>query len=103
MDKELLEYFNGDELAANVWLSKYAQEGEKTPDDMHKRMSKEIAKIEKRYGKTITSMGAGSIINGVGGYIVNKKFNISGINDGNSIEDLYNEFANRKNIYKRLI
>lgn len=53
MDKELLEYFNGDELAANVWLSKYAQEGEKTPDDMHKRMSKEFTKIEKRYGKTI--------------------------------------------------
>ena len=59
-----------------------------------------IYELFKRYGKTITSMGAGSIINGVGGYIVNKKFNISGINDGNSIEDLYNEFANRKNIYK---
>lgn len=59
-----------------------------------------IYELFKRYGKTITSMGAGAIINGVGGYIVNKKFNISGINDGNSIEDLYNEFANRKNIYK---
>lgn len=59
-----------------------------------------IYELFKRYGKIITTMGAGSIINGVGGYIVNKKFNISGINDGNSIEDLYNEFANRKNIYK---
>ena len=59
-----------------------------------------IYELFKRYGKTITSMGAGSIINGVGGYIVNKKFNISGINDGNAIEELYNEFASRKNIHK---
>lgn len=59
-----------------------------------------IYELFKRYGKTITSMDAGSIINGVSGYIVNKKFNISGISDGNSIEELYNEFANRKNIYK---
>lgn len=59
-----------------------------------------IYELFKRYGKTITTMGAGSIINGVGGYIVNKKFNISGISDGNSIEELYNEFASRKNIYK---
>ena len=59
-----------------------------------------IYELFKRYGKTITNMGTTSILNGVGNYIVNKKFNISGINDGNSIEDLYNEFANRKNIYK---
>jgi len=49
MEKKLLEYFKGDELAANVWLSKYAQEGETTPDDMHKRMAKEFAKIEEKY------------------------------------------------------
>lgn len=49
MEKKLLEYFKGDELAANVWLSKYAQEGESTPDDMHKRMSKEFARIEEKY------------------------------------------------------
>lgn len=49
MDKKLLEYFKGDELAANVWLSKYAQEGESTPDDMHKRMAKEFARIEQNY------------------------------------------------------
>lgn len=49
MNKELLDYFNNDELAANVWLSKYAQEGDKTPDDMHKRMAKEFARIEIEY------------------------------------------------------
>ena len=47
--KKLLHYFNGDELAANVWQSKYAQEGEETPDDMHKRLAKEFARIETSY------------------------------------------------------
>lgn len=59
-----------------------------------------IYHLFKRYGKIITNIGTGNILNGVGGYIVNKKFNISGINDGKIIEDLYNEFASKKNIYK---
>ena len=45
------EYFNGDELAASVWEGKYAAEGETTPDDMHKRMAKEFARIEDSYLK----------------------------------------------------
>lgn len=51
-----VHYFNQDELAANVWASKYAlrdTEGnylEKTPDDMHKRMAKEFARIEAKFG-----------------------------------------------------
>ena len=49
MINELLDYFNGDELSSSVWLNKYAQEGDKTPDDMHKRMSKEFARIEGKY------------------------------------------------------
>ncbi len=49
MDKQLLEYFKGDELAASTWLNKYAAEGELTPDDMHKRMAKEFARIEQKY------------------------------------------------------
>ena len=59
-----------------------------------------IYQLFKRYGKTITNMGAGQIINGIGGYIVNKKFNISGISEGKDIEELYNEFAYKKKIYK---
>jgi len=51
MTEKLLNYFNGDELAANVWLNKYAQEGDETPNDMHKRMAKEFAKIENKYIK----------------------------------------------------
>ncbi len=48
-------YFNGDSLAASVWANKYAlknSEGhlfELTPDDMHRRIAREIARIEKRY------------------------------------------------------
>lgn len=51
MNKELLDYFGGDELAAPTWLRKYAVEGELTPDDMHKRMAKEFAKVEEKYHK----------------------------------------------------
>ena len=50
--EKLLHYFNSDELAANVWQSKYAQEGEETPDDMHKRLAKEFAKVELNYQLT---------------------------------------------------
>ena len=52
--KESLEYFSGDELAAEVFLTKYAlrdREGnllEKTPDDMHWRLAREFARIEKK-------------------------------------------------------
>lgn len=50
-----LEYFNGDELAATTWVSKYAmkdREGrllESSPADMHRRMAKEFARIENKY------------------------------------------------------
>ncbi|GAG79067.1 unnamed protein product [marine sediment metagenome] len=49
------KYFGGDELAAKVWMNKYALKDstgkfyEKTPDDMHRRMAREIARIEKNY------------------------------------------------------
>lgn len=53
--KITLLYFKGDELAANTWISKYClkdAEGkyyELSPDDMHRRMAKEFARIEKKY------------------------------------------------------
>lgn len=48
-------YFKGDTLAANVWVNKYALKDsagniyELTPDDMHRRLAREIARIEKKY------------------------------------------------------
>jgi ribonucleoside-diphosphate reductase alpha chain len=53
--KASLSYFKGDDLAARVWVNKYALKDsfgnifERTPDDMHRRLAKEIARIEKRY------------------------------------------------------
>ena len=51
--KATVEYFNGDELAANVWVNKYALKDsdgnlyELTPLDMHKRIASELYRIEK--------------------------------------------------------
>ena len=50
-----LKYFNGDQLAARVWVTKYALKDsygniyERTPDDMHRRIASSIAVIEQRY------------------------------------------------------
>lgn len=50
-----LKYFGGDELAAQVWVNKYALKDsygniyELTPDDMHRRIARELARIEARY------------------------------------------------------
>ncbi len=54
------EYFNGDELAAKVWMSKYALKNsdgdvfEKTPKDMHIRIATEIARIEQKYPNSLS-------------------------------------------------
>ena len=53
--KAATKYFDGDELAAGVWLNKYALKDsfgnifETTPADMHQRMASEIARIESKY------------------------------------------------------
>ena len=53
--QDVVKYFGGDELAAGVWIDKYAlknrhgQLTERTPEDMHRRMAREFARIEKRY------------------------------------------------------
>ena len=50
-----LAYFNGDDLAARVWVNKYALKDsygklyERTPDDMHERIASEIARAEEQY------------------------------------------------------
>lgn len=55
MTEELLKYFNGDILAAQTWLNKYALKDkndnilEKTPDEMFRRMAKEFARIQTSY------------------------------------------------------
>ena len=55
-----VEYFKGDELAARVWSTKYALKDsfgnlyELTPDDMHHRLAREIARIEQKYNNPMS-------------------------------------------------
>lgn len=54
-----VEYFHGDELAARVWINKYALKDsfghiyERTPDDMHHRLAKELSRIEEKYANPL--------------------------------------------------
>ncbi len=56
-----LKYFEGDELAARVWATKYALKDsfgnlyEQTPDDMHWRIAREIARIENKYPNPLSA------------------------------------------------
>ncbi|MDR1653084.1 MAG: adenosylcobalamin-dependent ribonucleoside-diphosphate reductase [Prevotellaceae bacterium] len=60
IEKATFDYFQGDELASRVWASKYALKDsfgniyELTPDDMHRRLAREIARIEQKYPNPIT-------------------------------------------------
>jgi ribonucleoside-diphosphate reductase alpha chain len=54
IEKATLQYFKGDGLATDVWMKKYCLKDEKnyyelTPDDMHRRIAKELARIELKY------------------------------------------------------
>jgi ribonucleoside-diphosphate reductase alpha chain len=83
----LLQYFKGDELAASVWKSKYAIEGEETPDDMHRRLAKEFARIEEGY---ILKCGEG---------LINKNLSDYGQKRNHLREDvIYNLFKDFKYI-----
>ena len=56
-----LKYFDGDELAARVWVNKYAMKDsfgkiyEKSPEEMHWRIANELARIERKYKNPISA------------------------------------------------
>ncbi len=56
-----LQYFQGDELAARVWVNKYAVKDsfgniyEKSPEDMHWRIANEVARIENKYPNPLSA------------------------------------------------
>ncbi len=58
--QESIKYFKGDELAASVWIGKYAMKDslgnlyEKSPDQMHRRLAKEFARIEAKYANPMS-------------------------------------------------
>lgn len=62
-----LEYFKGDQLAARVWVTKYALKDsfgniyERTPDDMHWRIAKSIAEVENSFFLQLRTTNLGTI------------------------------------------
>lgn len=96
--KASLEYFNGDELAARVWVNKYAMKDshgnlfEKTPDDMHHRLAKEIGRIEKKYNNPLSEEFIYSVLKDFK-YIVPQGGPMTGIGNNHQIASLSNCFV----------
>ena len=93
-----LNYFNGDELAARVWVSKYALKDsfgnifEQTPDDMHHRIASEIARIEKNYTSPMPEDEVFDLLRHFK-YIVPQGSPMSGIGNEHQVGSLSNCFV----------
>ncbi len=93
-----LRYFNGDELASRVWVSKYAlkdSEGniyELTPDDMHHRIASEISRIEEKYPNPMSADEIFSYLHNFR-YIVPQGSPMSGIGNNFQVGSLSNCFV----------
>lgn len=91
-------YFNGDELAATVWLSKYAIKDsfgniyEKSPDDMHRRLAREFARIENKYFNPLTEEEIYNVLKDFK-YIVPQGGPMTGIGNEHQIASLSNCFV----------
>lgn len=98
-NKETLDYFNGDDLAAKVWTNKYALKDsngnqlEKTPEDMHKnRLTEEFRRIELKYKNPRSSDEIYESIKGFK-YIIPGGSPMSGIGNNNQIVSISNCFV----------
>ncbi|RXQ92990.1 adenosylcobalamin-dependent ribonucleoside-diphosphate reductase [Ancylomarina salipaludis] len=93
-----LEYFRGDELAARVWVNKYALKDsfgniyEKTPDDMHRRIASEISRVEKKYINPLSEDEIFAVLKDFK-YIVPQGSPMSGIGNKFQIASLSNCFV----------
>ncbi|HFA51845.1 MAG TPA: adenosylcobalamin-dependent ribonucleoside-diphosphate reductase [Bacteroidetes bacterium] len=96
--KASAKYFKGDELAANVWINKYALKDsagniyEKTPDDMHRRIAAELARIEKRYPNPVSEQKMYSMLKDFK-YIIPQGGPMSGIGNNLQTSSLSNCFV----------
>ncbi len=96
--KASLEYFNGDELAARVWVNKYALKDsqgniyELTPDDMHRRLASEIGRVEKLYPNPLSEEELFELMQGFK-YIVPQGSPMTGIGNNFQIASLSNCFV----------
>src|SRR5690606_34538427 len=93
-----LKYFNGDDLAARVWVNKYALKDsygnlyEKTPDDMHRRIASEIARIESKYPNPMSEDQVFELIRNFK-YIIPQGSPMTGIGNPYQIASLSNCFV----------
>ncbi len=93
-----LKYFGGDELAARVWVNKYAMKDsfgnifEKSPEDMHWRIAREIARIEKKYANPIPVEKVFELLDHFR-YIVPAGSPMTGIGNDHQIASLSNCFV----------
>ncbi|GAA4822746.1 ribonucleoside-diphosphate reductase, adenosylcobalamin-dependent [Marinicella pacifica] len=93
-----LDYFKGDDLAARVWVNKYAlkdSEGnifEQTPDDMHHRLASEIARVEKKYPNPMSQQEVFNLIKNFH-YLVPQGGPMTGIGNPFQIASLSNCFV----------
>ena len=96
--KASLAYFKNDDLAARVWLNKYALKDsqghiyELTPNDMHRRIAKEIARIESKYPNPFSEDDIFSLIKDFK-YIVPQGSPMAGIGNPFQIGSLSNCFV----------
>ena len=93
-----LKFFNGDDLAARVWVNKYALKDsagaiyEQTPDDMHRRIASEIARIEQRYPNPMSEDEVFALISNFK-YIIPQGSPMTGIGNPHQIASLSNCFV----------
>ncbi|MCD8296122.1 MAG: adenosylcobalamin-dependent ribonucleoside-diphosphate reductase [Prevotella sp.] len=93
-----LEYFEGDELAARVWVNKYAVKDsfgniyEKSPDDMHWRIAKEVARIERKYKNPMSAEDVFTLLDHFR-YIIPAGSPMTGIGNNHQIASLSNCFV----------
>lgn len=96
--KKTVEYFNGDEMAADVYVNKYVlkdKDGgllESSPDDMHKRLASELHRIEKNYVNPMSEQEIYDVLKDFK-YIVPQGGPISGIGNNNQVTSLSNCFV----------
>lgn len=93
-----LQYFKGDELAARVWVNKYAVKDsfgnifEKSPEDMHWRIANEVARIESKYQNGLNAQQLYELLDHFK-YIVPQGSPMTGIGNDFQVASLSNCFV----------
>jgi ribonucleoside-diphosphate reductase alpha chain len=96
--KSSVDYFTGDELAAKVWVGKYALKDafgniyEKNPADMHRRLAKEIARVENKYPNPLSERKLFELFDRFR-YIIPQGSPMTGIGNNYQIASLSNCFV----------